>query len=137
MPRQLSAATIRARIRALEAQAQRLQRSANKGLRTAAALIAKHGLSLADLRQAFAMSKGRGRRRSALAGRPVPVKYRDSSGNTWSGRGRPPLWLVAAEKAGKKRVSFLIGAKRTPPTARKKRRLKQPSRSTTTKAAGT
>lgn len=110
MPRQLSALTLRARIRALELQARRLERSATKGLRAAAAVIAKHGLSLADLRQAFGMSKGRGR--SALAGRTVPIKYRDGTGNTWTGRGRAPLWLVAAEKAGKKRESFLVGAKK-------------------------
>ena len=124
MPSQLSAATIRARIRALEAQADRLQRSANKGLRAAATLIAKHSLSLADLRQAFAMSKGRGRR-SPLAGRPVPVKYRDSNGNTWSGRGRPPLWLVAAEKAGKKRDVFLIAVKKKPKAKRARPKSKK------------
>jgi DNA-binding protein H-NS len=38
----------------------------------------------------------------------VPVKYPDDKGNTGPGRGRPPLWLVAAEKAGKKRDSFLV-----------------------------
>jgi DNA-binding protein H-NS len=124
MPRQLSAATIRARIRALETQAQKLERGATKGLRATAALIGKYGLSLSDLRQAFAMSKGRGRR-SSLAGRPVPAKYRDDKGNTWSGRGRPPLWLVAAEKAGKRRDSFLIGAKK--PATRNKRATKKRS----------
>jgi DNA-binding protein H-NS len=115
MPRQTSAATIRARIRALEVQARRIERGATKGLRAAAAVIAKHGLSLSDLTQAFSMTKGNGKgsgRRSALAGRSVPAKYRDDKGNTWTGRGRPPLWLVAAEKAGKKRDSFLIDAKK-------------------------
>jgi|SRR6516225_6157584 DNA-binding protein H-NS len=38
----------------------------------------------------------------------VAVKYRDSAGNTWTGRGRMPRWLVAATKAGKKREDFLI-----------------------------
>ena len=33
----------------------------------------------------------------------MPVKYADDKGNKWTGRGRPPLWLVAAEKAGRKR----------------------------------
>jgi DNA-binding protein H-NS len=114
MPRQLSAATIRARIRTLEAQARKLERGATKGLRAAAALIARHGLSFSDLRQAFSMSKGRGRgKRGALAGRTVAVKYRDDNGNTWTGRGRPPLWLVAAEKGGKRRDLFLIGAKKS------------------------
>jgi DNA-binding protein H-NS len=38
----------------------------------------------------------------------VAVKYRDSAGNSWTGRGRTPTWLVAAEAAGKKRDSFLV-----------------------------
>jgi DNA-binding protein H-NS len=120
MPRQLSAATIRARIRALETQARKLERRATKGLRAAASIIAKHALSLSDLKQAFSMSKGKSaRRRNALAGRPVPVKYRDDKGNKWSGRGRPPLWLVAAEKAGKRRESFLVGPKKVKPRSAK------------------
>lgn len=127
MPRRLSADTIRTRINQLEKQARALERTATKGLRAAAALIDKYSLSLADLRQAFDMSKGRGKRGS-LAGRTIPVKYRDHQGNTWTGRGRPPLWLVAAEKAGKKRESFLVGVqkaktrkpKRTPKAARSK-----------------
>jgi DNA-binding protein H-NS len=28
----------------------------------------------------------------------VAVKYRDGAGNTWTGRGRMPLWMVAATK---------------------------------------
>jgi DNA-binding protein H-NS len=113
MTRQLSPSTIRARIRALEAQARRLEQKETKGLRAAAALIAKHGLSLADLKQAMSMGKRSNGRASALAGRRVPVKYRDTNGNKWSGRGRPPMWLVAAEKAGKKREAFLVGAKKS------------------------
>lgn len=36
--------------------------------------------------------------------RPVPPKYRDpSSGKTWTGRGKPPVWI-----AGKNRDQFLI-----------------------------
>jgi DNA-binding protein H-NS len=39
------------------------------------------------------------------------VKYRDpKTGQTWTGRGRLPLWLKAAEKKGKKRDSFLVSA---------------------------
>jgi DNA-binding protein H-NS len=40
----------------------------------------------------------------------VAVKYRDHAGNTWTGRGRMPRWMVAATKGGKaKREDFLIG----------------------------
>jgi DNA-binding protein H-NS len=123
MSRQLSLASIRARIRVLKNQALRIERTSTKGLRAAAAVVAKHGLSLADLRQAFAMSKRRGKRRS-LARRRVPVKYRDDKGRTWTGRGRAPLWLVAAEKAGKKRESFLIGSKKARRNAAKPKKVK-------------
>jgi len=37
------------------------------------------------------------------------VKYRDSAGNTWTGRGRMPRWMTAATKGGKaKKEDFLI-----------------------------
>jgi DNA-binding protein H-NS len=40
---------------------------------------------------------------------PQPAKYRDpKSGAEWSGRGKAPRWLTAAEAAGAKRDSFLI-----------------------------
>lgn len=39
---------------------------------------------------------------------PAAIKYRDKYGNTWSGRGRAARWIVEAEKAGKKRESFLV-----------------------------
>jgi len=39
----------------------------------------------------------------------VAVKYRDQAGNTWTGRGRMPRWMVAATKGGKaKKEDFLI-----------------------------
>ena len=56
----------------------------------------------------------RGRRaRSAPTRHPakgvsVPAKYRGPNGETWSGRGLTPRWLVALEKGGKKRDSYLI-----------------------------
>ncbi|MBM4232027.1 MAG: H-NS histone family protein, partial [Gammaproteobacteria bacterium] len=31
----------------------------------------------------------------------------DDKGNTWTGRGKTPRWLAAAEKAGAKRDQFL------------------------------
>jgi DNA-binding protein H-NS len=39
----------------------------------------------------------------------VAIKYRDGAGNTWTGRGRMPLWMVAATKGGKaKKEDFLV-----------------------------
>lgn len=39
---------------------------------------------------------------------PVPAKYRDDAGNTWSGRGSRPRWLVAALASGKKLESMAL-----------------------------
>ncbi|PMS22449.1 H-NS histone [Trinickia dabaoshanensis] len=61
--------------------------------------MADYGITLAEL--------GGGRGKHAKAGRPragVAPKYRDPvSGNTWSGRGKPPRWI-----AGQDRDQFLI-----------------------------
>jgi DNA-binding protein H-NS len=41
--------------------------------------------------------------------RTVPIKYRHpDSGATWTGRGKPPRWISAAEAEGKSRSDFLI-----------------------------
>jgi len=60
----------------------------------------QHGFEIGDL-----FGKGRKGKGS------VAAKYRDPKNpeNTWTGRGRPPLWLVAATKGSKtKREDFLI-----------------------------
>lgn len=41
-------------------------------------------------------------------GTKVAIKYRDDSGNGWSGRGSQPRWLRAAIEAGKKIEDFLV-----------------------------
>jgi DNA-binding protein H-NS len=55
-----------------------------------------------------------------LKGRKVAAKYRGPSGETWSGRGLKPRWLVASIKGGKRLDDFLIDK-----SARKKRRAKR------------
>jgi DNA-binding protein H-NS len=64
--------------------------------------IAKeHGF---DIHELFGR-KGNGKGRRGK----VAVKYRDNAGNTWTGRGRMPRWMVAATKGGKaKKEDFLI-----------------------------
>jgi DNA-binding protein H-NS len=128
MSRRSTSATIHAQIKMLEKQARKLEMDATKGLRAAAKLIAKHGLSMSDLREAFSLSRGKSKRSTVRS--KVAIKYADGNENTWTGRGRTPLWLVAAEKAGKKRESFLVGAAK--PKAKPKR-----SKSAVKKAAST
>ena len=41
-------------------------------------------------------------------GIPVAIKYRDDEGNTWTGRGSKPRWLVAAFEKGKKAEDFAV-----------------------------
>ena len=42
----------------------------------------------------------------------APVKYRGPKGERWSGRGMTPLWMRPLLKKGKKKESFLVGARK-------------------------
>ena len=62
------------------------------------ALMADHGLTLADLGKATAPAK-----KSSVKGSKVAANYRDpDSGATWGGRGPRPKWLRAAIDSGRK-----------------------------------
>ncbi|MFM0338760.1 H-NS histone family protein [Paraburkholderia fungorum] len=93
----------------LKAQIARLQAQADEARRTEIdnvvadirQKIAEYGLTAQDLGFAVAAKRGRPPKKA-----PLPAKYQDpKSGNTWSGRGKPPKWI-----AGKNRERFLIGA---------------------------
>jgi DNA-binding protein H-NS len=58
---------------------------------------------------------------SPLKGRKAAVKYRDKSGNKWSGRGAQPRWMTAAIKGGAKRQDFVV-TKAAKPVKRKTKR---------------
>src|SRR4249920_3923001 len=77
------------------------QNAERVALRQKLADMAKeHGLSLEEV-----LGKGRKGKGS------VAIKYRDPKNpeNTWTGRGRMPLWMVAATKGSKaKKDDFLI-----------------------------
>lgn len=43
------------------------------------------------------------------AKRSVPIKYRHpETGETWTGRGKAPRWIIKAESDGKQRSDFLV-----------------------------
>lgn len=68
------------------------------------ALMAQHGLTLADLGTRSTAPASR-----AKSGAKVPAKYRDpSTGQTWSGRGLHPKWLKAAMAGGAKLSDFAL-----------------------------
>jgi DNA-binding protein H-NS len=83
---------------ALEAQiAQTRQSEVNAAITKARSIVSEYGLTVQDV---F------GGKRAAKGGSKSPVapKFRDpATGNTWSGRGKPPLWI-----AGKDRAQFAI-----------------------------
>lgn len=112
MARQKSLQALERKIREMQAQVARLKQVDKPGIREVLALLRKHGLSLADVKAAMdAAATGAGR--TAPKGRKVLPKYRNPTDGTqtWTGRGRMPLWMADLMKKGEKRESFLISAK--------------------------
>lgn len=118
---------VRAEIAKLEKQAEELRR---QELKTVIAqvrqVISDYSLSAADLGLSGARTRAAaaGRQRAAPAGRRVSAgvaKYRDpKTGQTWTGHGRPPAWIVSA----KDRNAFLIGDAVAPAKAAKQAKAK-------------
>lgn len=60
-------------------------------------------------KKAASPSKRKTTVKPAAVKRPVAPKYRHpETGATWTGRGKPPRWVSAAEAEGKSRNDFLI-----------------------------
>jgi DNA-binding protein H-NS len=95
-------ADLKAQIAKLQAQAEEARRTEiDNVVADIRQKIAEYGLTAHDLGFAVAAKRGRPPKKA-----PLPAKYQDpKSGNTWSGRGKPPKWI-----AGKNRERFLIGA---------------------------
>lgn len=123
MPK-LSAEALKAKITALQKQLAAAENSKAPAIKKVVALMKKLGVTLVDLSGSTSVGAGRrGRprgksgkngkthgaiKRAKYAGKPVPVKYRDDKGNTWTGRGKTPRWLADAEKTGKHREQFKV-----------------------------
>jgi DNA-binding protein H-NS len=110
-------AKIEKEITKLQKQAAALQSKRRKPV--IAAIIKsmrEYDITPEEITAAFSSTRaGRGGKRKAAAGsageakRAVAPKYRHpETGETWSGRGKAPRWLMAAEEAGATRDSFLI-----------------------------
>jgi DNA-binding protein H-NS len=81
------------------ASAQREERQA--AIAQVKALMAEHGLTLADLGTRVNPKSG--------GGAKVAPKYRNkATGETWSGRGLQPRWLKAALASGGKLADFAV-----------------------------
>ncbi len=99
-----SLATLIAQREALDKQiAETRKQEISDAVKQVKALVTEYGLSASDV---FPSSNGAKAMKAASPGRgKVAPKYRDpATGNTWTGRGRTPLWLAGHDKS-----KFLIG----------------------------
>ena len=77
---------------------------------TAKKAVAKKATKTTAKKAAKKVAKAGKPAKTAKAVKKVAPKYRnpDDQQDTWSGRGRKPLWMVAQLKKGKKAEEFLI-----------------------------
>ena len=111
---------VRAEIAKLEKQAEELRRNELKTIiAQVRQVVADYGLTAADIGLAGARAGRVARKTPVRAARSSGVaRYRDpKTGQTWTGRGRPPAWIAGA----KDREAFLIDAPAAPAAAKKTR----------------
>lgn len=108
----LSTKALEARISKLQKQLAAAKINKAPAIKRVKKLMKKLGITIADITGSDAPGKARlGRtpgKRGPKRGGKVSIKYRDDAGNTWTGRGKTPRWLTAAEKKGTKRDRFLV-----------------------------
>jgi DNA-binding protein H-NS len=116
MPK-LSVDALKIRIANLQKKLAAAESSKAPAIKKVKALMIKLGVTIEDLSgKADTSPRRRGPPYKSTAHKPakssglrkVAIKYRDEKGNTWTGRGKTPRWLVEAEKAGKSRDAFKI-----------------------------
>ena len=107
MPK-LSAIAIKAKIEKLQKQLAAAEATKAPAIRKVVALMRKLGVTLDDLLPAKSAQIKAGSIKAKAQIRKVAIKFRDSAGNSWTGRGKTPRWLVEAEKSGKNRESFRV-----------------------------
>ena len=100
--------TIQSKIAKLQKQAESIvEKQTSVGLTKIRDLMARHGLSLADIERFVGKKRGRkpGSSAKTAGKRTVAAKYADpKTGATWTGRGRAPVWI----RDVKDRSKFLI-----------------------------
>ncbi|WP_336580070.1 H-NS histone family protein [Alcaligenes sp. CHO6] len=86
----------------LKRRAEQLKRQTSKNLISKIVrTMHDNEISLDELKQAFLRPQAATRSISA-------VKYRHPDGSTWTGRGRPPLWITRLESAGNSREQYRV-----------------------------
>ena len=96
---------IQNQIEKLQQQAREIRaQDFDKTVREIMAKMAAYGITVKDLES----SKGRARKSAPAGTKPAAAKFLGPNGETWSGRGLTPRWLVALEALGQKREDFAI-----------------------------
>lgn len=113
-------AKIEKEIQRLRKQAEMLQQKNRKPIIASIIKSMKeYGISVANITQAM------GKRSSAVGAEssskltkapktskprgPAPIKYRHpDTQETWTGRGKPPRWIMSAEASGTPRTQYLV-----------------------------
>lgn len=108
-------AKLNAQIQALQRRAEALRKNGRaSAVQKIAAQMHEFQISPADIQAAYGTTKSTGAKKKKAQAQPAPrrpvaPKYRHpDSGETWSGRGRAPRWLTAAEQAGASREQFKV-----------------------------
>ena len=123
-----------AEIARLQAQAEKLKESEKSGvIAQARKAIEVYGITAEELFGTMGRRSGAaGRTAKAAAGSVGMPKYRDpETGKTWTGRGKPPTWIVGA----KDRDAFLIANDAAPGTPEANGASKRRSRQAKPKAS--
>jgi DNA-binding protein H-NS len=60
-----------------------------------------------DVTELFGAERGK-RGRKPVRAKATDVAFRSPQGETWSGRGRPPRWIVELEAKGHNREKFRV-----------------------------
>ena len=101
--------TIRAQIRKLEEEAERIERASKPGIAQLQTIISKYQLTAQDVQRALSLSGVR-RNRGVPKGTHLEPKYRNPNNpkETWAGRGLKPGWMLALLRQGKKMADLSI-----------------------------
>lgn len=113
---------IQSQIEKLQKQASEIKaKELNSTVQDILAKMQAFGITIKDLQSAKPAKAGkavRGKKAAAkkpakaskTAGVAVAAKYRGPNGETWSGRGLTPKWLVALVAQGQSKESFAVNA---------------------------
>ena len=69
----------------------------------------EYDISIDEVTEAYNRRAKREEKVTTAPKAALPARYKNAdTGDTWTGRGRPPRWIVDAEAKGIKRDKFLI-----------------------------